>query len=498
MKLRELCSQVETARLPADARDLEVRAVQSDSNEVQPGDIFVAVRGADVDGRAYAAAAAARGAVAVVAESAVDVDVPVVVVSDARRALAELAAISLGRPAERLRLVGITGTLGKTSVLMMLDAILRAADIATAAVGSLGIHFPGHTDATANTTPGALELQRTMADMVSAGTDVLSMEVTSHALTQGRVHGLTFDLGIFTNLTMLEHLEYHGSFRSYAEAKRRFLQYLATAAPLIHPAGDRAVRQLVRQHAGPLVSCGAGNATVSVRRDALGVAGTRITLTVRQPLPRPGASPYRPAAFPLELRTLGRNNVNNAALAAAAGLCLGAEPDHVRTALAGLEPPRRRLQVLRTSDPVIIDDTVGHPDSITGVFEVARSIPHRRLHVAFCIRGQRGPVINARDAEALAIWARSVPIHTLAVSSGTDSADERNEVTPRERDAFLAVLRRAGLPHTHHGRLDGAVRDVIAASGRRDLVLLLGAQGMDAGAEMARRALAAAGRAEAS
>jgi UDP-N-acetylmuramoyl-L-alanyl-D-glutamate--2,6-diaminopimelate ligase len=486
MKLVELCRGLSDAEVPQAAAQLEINAVRSDSRAVEPGDLFVAVPGEDEDGAAYVREAVAGGAVAVVAETAVNAPVPVVRVSDARTALAALAAESFGRPAKSLQLLGITGTLGKTSVLSMIEAILKESAIPVGIVGSLGIHYGDHADTTPNTTPGADTLQEAMAGMVDAGVRVMAMEVTSHALMQGRIHGLTYDVGVFTNLTMLEHMEYHGSFAAYADAKLRFFDYLRADAPLIYPAGDRAVGAAACRHPGPRISVGAGNALLSVRRNDMSLDGTGITLTVRRPLPRLAAEPLAPASFGVRLSTLGRTNINNAAVAAATALCLGADPGSVSTALASMRPPRRRLEVLQRSGPVIIDDTVGHPDSITGVFEVVQRVRHRRLHVAFCIRGQRGPVINQRDAEALAIWSRSVPIHSLVTTTGADTADERNRVSDEERDAFLGVVESAGLPHHHHDRLADALDAVMADAGPGDLVLLLGAQGMDAGADLLR------------
>lgn len=489
LRLTELFRCIPDAHVPDAARQLAVRAVQSDSREVAPGDLFVAVRGEEDDGRTHAAEAVAGGAIAVVADAPVDVRVPVVLVPDARVALAGLAAESVGRPADRLHLVGITGTVGKTSVLAMLRGILDEAGIAAGTIGSLGIHYDDSSDDTPNTTPGALQLQQALAGMVAAGTRVMAMEVTSHALTQGRVHGLTFELGVFTNLAMLEHLEYHGSFRAYVQAKRQFLDYLKHDAPLIYAAGDRAVAQLVRRHRGPRIACGGGGGAVTVRREQLRLTGTRILLRVRRPLPRLAAAPLPPVAIPIRLQALGRPNTSNATLAAVAGLCIGAEPDAVRAGLERFRPPRRRLQVIYDAGPIVIDDTVGHPDSITAVFEVAERVPFDHLHIVFCIRGQRGATINERDAEALVIWSRRVPIESLIATSASDSADERNRVEPDERSAFLRVLQRAGIPCTHHDRLGDAIAEGIHAAAPGDLVLLLGAQGMDAGAELARRAL---------
>lgn len=495
--IRELCAGLPDAQLPLDAGALEVTSVTDDSRTVDPGALFVAVPGAEDDGREHAADAVARGAVAVMSEARLDVDVPVIIVADARAALAHVAAEWLGRPADRLRLVGITGTVGKTTVLTMLGQILHVSDIPAGRIGSLGIHYAdgdaadddGGDSTSLNTTPGALVLQQTLADMVAAGTRVIAMEVTSHAIVQQRVRGLKFDLGIFTNVAMLEHMEYHGSFRDYVDAKAEFLSLLAPRAPLIYAAGDRVVRNIARLHPGPRISVGGGGALVTVRRYEQDVNSTYITLNVSRALPLLDGGRIGPLRLPLELRTLGRPATMNAALAAAAALCLGARPNAIHRALAQIEPPRRRLQVLRSTAPTIIDDTVGHPDSITAVLEVTQTLPHRQLRIVFVIRGQRGEEINEQDAEAIAIWSRHVRIGRLVITAASDHADERNTVSDSERDSFLGVLRREDLPFTYHDALEDAIRDALDDIADDDLVLLLGAQGMDAGAAIVDRLL---------
>jgi UDP-N-acetylmuramoyl-L-alanyl-D-glutamate--2,6-diaminopimelate ligase len=485
--LGDLFRTLPQIRVPEEHAGITVTAVCDRSADVMPGALFIAVPGMAADGAAYAPDAAARGAAAIVSEVPLDIDVPVIRVPDARAALAGLAAAAYGEPARRLRLVGITGTIGKTSVLAMLTAILEQANIPAGAIGSLGVSYRGREHDTGNTTPGVLMIQRMLADMVAHGVSVAAMEVTSHALVQQRVRGLVFDLGIFTNLTMLEHMEYHDSFADYAAAKLRFLDHLADDAPLVHSAGDRVVRQAVRRHGGPRISCGGGAAWVNVRRETVTLHGSRVRLRVRRPLPLLDGTCLEPCDIVLDLATPGRANTNNAALAAVAALCLGAPAHAVRAGLAAIEPPRRRLQVIRDRDPIVIDDTVGHPDSISAVFELVARIPHARVRAVFCIRGRRGAEINERDAEALAIWARQARSDGLYITSGVDSADERNIVSPAERDAFLGMLTRRRIRFTHHDRLRDAIPAALAGIGRRDVVLLLGAQGMDAGAAILRQ-----------
>lgn len=487
--LGRLLQSLPEVRLPDGLAELRVRGLADDSRRVRPGDVFVAVRGQRIDGASFIDDAIGCGAAAIITDSDASAAVPVVRVPDTRAALAAMAAAYFGRPADRLRLVGITGTIGKTTILQMLSEALTASGIACGAIGSLGIRVGGRVRETINTTPGTLDVQASLARMVQDGAQVAAMEVTSHALVQQRVRGIRYDLGIFTNLMLLEHLEYHGSFRAYVEAKARFLEHLEPDAPLIHPSGDRMVRELVRGHAGPRIACGGGRAAVTVRRGRPGMDCTELTLTVHRELPRIDGGVVRPQKLPLRLRTPGRPHTANATLATVAALCLGADAAAVRDALARMPPPRRRMQIVHRDGPIIIDDTVGHPDSITAVFEVAARLRCRRLHVVFGIRGRRGREINARDAESLAIWHRRVPIRTLIVTSAADTADGRNTVSQAERRAFHAVLRRCGVAFAHIDRLGDAVPAALDRAGPKDLVLLLGAQGMDAAAAIVHRTL---------
>lgn len=488
-RLGELTAGLSGVRSSPPADDARVAGVTDDTRALRPGEVFVAVPGSAEDGHAYIGEAVRRGAAAIVAERAPPggVGAPTIRVEDSRIALAELAAAWHGRPADRLRLVGITGTLGKTSTLSMLESILTAAGVRAGVIGSLGIRMGDAVEATPLTTPGPLRLHAALARFAAAGADFAAMEVTSHALVQRRIHGLTFDLGIVTNLVPLEHLEYHGSFRRYVEAKACFFDHLRRGSPLIHPAGDRVIRALARGRSVEAVSCGrGGRVSVRIERLLLDRGGTRVLLTVRRRLPRVGGGEVRATAIPLELRVLGRTNVANAALAAVAALCLGASPGVVREALSGFPAPWRRMQLAHPGRITVLDDTVGHPDSIGAAFEVAARIPHRRVHVVYAVRGRRGEEINRRDAETVAIWVRRIRAETLVVTASEDATGEANRVAPGEREAFLNGLRRYGVAFQFLAGLGEAIDRALAVVAPRDLLLLLGAQGMDRGAELVR------------
>lgn len=467
-----------------------VLAIAEDSRRAQAGSLFVAIEGTRQDGHRYAAEAARNGAVAVIAERAVPgLDVPVVRVADSRRALAILAAEWFGRPADRLRLIGVTGTVGKTTVVGMLEAILARDGRRPGVVGSLGAGWGDSKRQSRMTTPGPLELHEALA-RIAEHTDTALVEVTSHGLAQERVHGLSFELGIFTNLVMLEHLEFHETFEAYVAAKSRFFEHLPEGAPLIHPAGDRLLTQMVADRPVRAVPCGSGmDVALHIERTAMTSHGTRLLFQIEEPYPRTDGHFVQPMTFPAALKLLGRAAINNASLAAAAALSLGVDPETTTHALAELEPLERRMQIMRLPEMTLLDDTVGHPDSITGVFEVAEVVPHERMYIVYAIRGNRGADINRRDAEAVDIWSRRIRVERIAVTAAEDVTDAANRVQPDERRAFMEGLHESSERASYHPRLEDALAEILPLARSADLVLLLGAQGMNRGSELARRAL---------
>ena len=491
--LSELLAVVPDAPRLSSRGATRIGSITTASDDVVPGALFVALKGTRVDGHRFVEEAVARGAVAVVVEEdGGDPGVPVVRVPDTHRALAHLAAEWHGRPADRLTLAGITGTVGKTSTLAVLEAILAASHEHVGTIGSLGVKVDGEPIGRHGyTAPDPLLLHAELARLVEEGCRVVAMEVTSHALVQERVAGLVYALGIFTTLLPLEHAEYHGTFRDYVRAKARFFDHLAPDAPVVYNADDRAVARLVRDRPVLPVGCGTRRtAVVRIEPESVTAEGTRLTLNVRRPLPCVGGGEVAPVRIPLEMRLLGRSNLSNAALAATPALLLGARTDTGRTVLAGLEPARRRMEVLYRGRFLVIDDTVGHPDSVSALFEVVEKLRPRRVHAAFAVRGQRGGRINRQNGLALATWAAKLPLGSLVLTRSADATDERNRVEDNEYHSFVRPLRDAGIEYGERERLEEAVPEALAAAGEGDIVLLLGAQGMDRGMEIARGWLA--------
>ena len=479
--------------------DVRITGLAVDSRTVRPGDLFVALAGTRDDGARYVADAAGRGASAAMAREPA-AGLPTLVVPDPRRALAPLAAAFYGHPARRLRIVGITGTLGKTSTSLLLEAALAAGGVRVGAIGSLGVRQgPPRSSAASRTarltTPDAPAIHAALARVTDAGVGTAVMEVTSHGILQERVGGLELALGVFTNLVPDEHLEYHPTAEHYVQTKLGFLDLLLPGAPLVLDLANARVAA----HAGPrgvaVALDGAAAAPVRVRAVQHYLNGVSFILHVTRELHGADGMVLAPAELPLALPLLGRHQLANAALAATAALLLGVSADAIAAAFESPPPLRRRMEVVWGGRPLVIDDTVGNPRSLRAVFESVQRLGRNGLRVAFGIRGARGAAINrqlaATLAEQVARHAGAAPV-LLVVTASEESAGAANRVSDDERAAVLETLGRAGVPYVFEPTLDGAVRRTLDGCRPEELVLLLGAQGMDGAAGLVRRALSGA------
>jgi UDP-N-acetylmuramoyl-L-alanyl-D-glutamate--2,6-diaminopimelate ligase len=491
--LSELASAL---ALPFEGADVDVTGIAVDSREVRPGDLFVAQRGAQVDGKLFVPEALGRGAVALCAAAPMDV-LPTILAPDPRGAVPRLAATLYRHPARELRMVGITGTLGKTSTALLVQSALAASGARVGVIGSLGVRVQGRVAETGMTTPDAPAIHRALRRMADLGVNTAVLEVTSHGIALRRVAGLTFALGAITNLVPDEHLDFHGTAGNYLRTKARFLGMLQDGAPLVLNSDDAAVRRMVAE-AGvgerhPLVTVstqGAADAMVTVAGLRCDAAGSAFALEIRHPLPGIDGREVPVGAVPLVLPVLGVHQVANAALAATVALLAGSTPVGVTESVAELAPIRRRMEVVRHASPIVLDDTVGNPRSLDAVFETIRAIPHRTVRVAFGIRGSRGPDINRRLAATLSDQARrsACPV-SLVITGSEEAAGIRDKVQPEECEAVLEVLRRDGVSFDYEPTLEAAMRRTLNGAGDGDLVLLLGAQGMDGAAAIAQRLL---------
>lgn len=319
MKLNDLTAALADSLAIVAGTEQEILGIASDSRQVRPGDLFVSIPGARVDGHRFIGDAIARGAVAVVAEKPYEAPpgVGMVVVPHARHALSALADKFYGSPSRQLKMVGITGTNGKTTIAFLVKAVAEAAGRLPGVIGTAGMMLGDVVleSKSGYTTPEAPTVQRLLAEMVRQRADVVAMEVTSHALEQDRVAHCRFDVAVYTNLTH-EHLDYHQDMESYFQAKARLFQMLRPGAfaviNLDDPYGPRFAEQV-----GPgvhLLTYGFEHPSAVVRGVDLQLTTSGAAYTVVSPLGQARVeSPY----------LFGAYNASNSLAAVAVGMALG-------------------------------------------------------------------------------------------------------------------------------------------------------------------------------
>ncbi len=355
--------------------DIRVTGVTNDSRAVEPGSLFVAIAGERVDGHDFATDAVQRGAAALIVERPLpEVTAAQIVVDAARTALASAAAWWFGDPSHRLTVVGITGTDGKTTTAYLAVAALEAAGRRAGMIGTIATRIGGRTEAheAHATTPEAPELQATLRAMVDAGDDIAVLETTSHGLALDRVASIAYDVAILTNLTH-EHLELHGTWEAYRDAKLSLFDRLGAArhARKPRPVPAAAIVNLDDPSAGVFIGTarGAGARVLTYGTEASAdIRATRITEdagTLTADIEAPAG------ASTLELQLAGRFNVHNALAVVALGEVLGLDPAQVRQGLASVEGVPGRMERLDVGQPFgVIVDFAHSPASLQTVLDL--------------------------------------------------------------------------------------------------------------------------------
>ncbi|HUO99978.1 MAG TPA: UDP-N-acetylmuramoyl-L-alanyl-D-glutamate--2,6-diaminopimelate ligase [Gemmatimonadota bacterium] len=384
--------------------ETQVRGLTHDSRRVGPGDLFAAVPGFETDGHRFVDQAALAGAAAALVEHAGPWPLPAIVVEDVRQAIGPAAHAIYGDPTAGMTVVGITGTNGKTTTSFLAGAVLRARFSEVAIVGTLGLRVGDRVVATGLTTPEAPDLARRLAELAREGVEAVSMEVSSHALELGRVRGVRFAAGAFTNLSP-EHLDFHHTMEAYGEAKLGFFRSLAGAGAFAVVNGDDPWGERFRA-AGPegtwRYSLEDPAAEVFAERYEAAPDGTR--LVVRTPAGR----------FETRLGMAGRFNAANALAAASLGVGLGIEPDQVGAALGRVQKVPGRYEVYRGGSVTVVVDYAHTPLAFERILKTVRESGAQRI---FCVFGCGGERDRSKRPEMARIAATLAEVVYLTIDN---------------------------------------------------------------------------------
>jgi UDP-N-acetylmuramoyl-L-alanyl-D-glutamate--2,6-diaminopimelate ligase len=451
------------------AQGAMIDGLTADSRRCAPGVAFFAYPGEAADGRAYIADAVRRGAAAVVWESEGfswnDAwRVPNAGVRGLRREAGRLAHEFYGRPSEAMWVCGVTGTNGKTSCSQWIAALLGARAVKSGVIGTLGSGFPGALDAAANTTPGAVELHGVLAALRDAGARAVAMEVSSHALAQGRVNGVAFDCALFTNLSH-DHLDYHGSLESYAEAKSRLFDAPGLDVAVLN-LDDVLGVQLARRLAAR------GTRTIGYSLSEAGVAPGSVSEFVAA-----RSIEYRGAATRVSLvsswgeaevtvNQLGRFNISNALGVLGCLVAQGVPFAEGAPLLATLPPVPGRMQALGGAKrPLVIIDYAHTPDALDKVLHALRPVAEARGGALAAVFGAGGDRDPSKRAAMGAIVSRLAD--RILITSDN----------PRSEDplAIIAAIREGVTrPHAVEPDRARAIRRAVSEATAADVLLIAG------------------------
>ena len=361
MILRDLIKDIKPIGIYGDA-DIEIAGVDIDSRQVADGHLFVAIKGTQVDGHQFIGKAVAAGAAAILCEQLPDeqaTGVTYVVVASTEETVGKVATLFFGNPSRQLKLVGVTGTNGKTTIATLLYNMFRKFGHKCGLLSTVCNYIDGEAVAADHTTPDPIQLNKLLARMVAAGCEYVFMECSSHAIAQKRIGGLHFAGGIFTNLTR-DHLDYHGTFENYRDAKKAFFDSLPKSAFAITNADDKNGMVMVQNTKARVKTYSTrGMADFRARLLECHFEGMYLEVDGRE----------------VGVQFIGKFNVSNLLAVYGAALMLGKAPDDILVVLSTLKSVSGRLQPVSSPEGyTAIVDYAHTPDALENVLNAIHEV----------------------------------------------------------------------------------------------------------------------------
>ncbi|CAG7617913.1 UDP-N-acetylmuramoyl-L-alanyl-D-glutamate--2,6-diaminopimelate ligase [Paenibacillus allorhizosphaerae] len=470
MNVKELASVVTFCGIRGDDT-AEITGIQMDSRKIRPGDLFVCIRGRNFDGHQYADEAVANGAAALLVEHEQNVNIPQLVVKNARDAMAIIASHFYGYPSREMRVIGVTGTNGKTTSTYMIEQALRDAGFVTGVMGTIGIRIngeivdPEQQFGGIQTTLESVDLQRYFRKMRAAGTEYCLMEVASIALQAGRVKGVDFRTALFTNLTQ-DHLDDHDTMEKYKAAKGLFFSRLGnTYGPEGHDvkyavlnADDAASGEYAGVTAAQVVTYGVEKAAdISASQLSVSPQGTRFHVTT--PI----------GSIPVSMKLIGKFNVYNALGAIACCILEGLSLDQVKQSLERLDVIAGRMESVDAGQPFLVLVDYAHtPDGLDNALSAIREFAQGNVITVFGCGGDR-------DRTKRPIMGNVVAKHSDYIVITSDNP--RSEDPEAIMDDIETGLREANFGSEQYERIAdraAAIQRAVQRAHPNDVVLIAG------------------------
>lgn len=395
MKITDILKNVKHSTKDNLAR-LEIPALTDDSRNVTKGSLFIAKKGCSHDGAKFIEGAVKNGAAAIVScgNFTVPKGVIRIKVGDAAKSLSVIADNFYGHPSAKLKVMGVTGTNGKTTISYLAESVIKAAGHKAGVIGTISYRFAGKAVPAKNTTPGAVELQSMMAAMVKSGARYAVLEVSSHSLDQGRADSVLLDAAVLTNVTG-DHLDYHGTLANYFKAKRRIFEKLKDRGAAILNKDDRkaaslekALRRSFKGSGRKVITYGCG---ADVRAEGVEILPRSMSFTVRTP----------DSKFGIKTGLIGQHNVSNILAVVAACSSLGMPDSAIVKGVEALPAVPGRLEAVNEGQPFRVFVDFAHTeDALLNVLGLLRGVSEKRIITVFGCGGDRDRTKRPRMGKA--------------------------------------------------------------------------------------------------
>jgi UDP-N-acetylmuramyl-tripeptide synthetase len=380
VKLKDILSAVQY-KADRDISGIAIKRIINDSRKAARGDLFIALRGYKIDGYEFIDAAIEKGAGVIVSEKDFEApkNVVKILVKDTRAVSPLIASNFYANPSEKLKIVGVTGTNGKTTITYIIENMLKEAGIPSGVIGTINYRIRGKCLPSINTTPGPLELQSLFSRMQKSGVKDVVMEVSSHSLDQGRVEQVLFDVGIFTNITK-EHLDYHMTMKKYLGAKVKLFHRLKPGAVAVLNNDDRMVAGLKKRIKAKTLTYGL-NRKSDVMACGISLSVNSALFTIKTPA----------GSFPVLTKLIGNHNISNILACVAAAIVLKIPLDVIKDGIETLEAVPGRLELVDEGQPFKVFIDYAHTeDALYNVLSLLRAmVPDRKIITVFGCGGNR-------------------------------------------------------------------------------------------------------------
>jgi UDP-N-acetylmuramoyl-L-alanyl-D-glutamate--2,6-diaminopimelate ligase len=443
---------------PFNGPNVDISSIENDNRKVKKGSLFICLKGYTVDGHDFAKSAVENGAVAILAERMLDLEVPVVVVKDTYKAMAVIADAFYGQPSQKLHLIGITGTNGKTTTSHLIERIFADQNKKTGLIGTMYTKIGVEKLENKNTTPDSLTLQKTFRAMLDKNVETAVMEVSSHALDLGRVHGTDFDVAVFTNLSQ-DHLDYHETMEEYKRAKGLLFSQLGNSFKFSQPkyailnTDDLTYQDYKKVTAAHIITYGIDNeADVKATQIKMTPEGTTFDIVIQD------------KAYPITIQLAGKFNVYNVLASIAASLVSNIPITAIISSLEKIEGVPGRFELMKAGQNFsVIVDYAHTPEALENVLKTIRQFANKEIFTVVGCGGDRDKTKRPLMAQIACLYS-TVPIFT------SDN--------PRSEDpiSILKDMEAGVLGKTYHSIVDRkeAIKYAINRAGQGDVILIAG------------------------